>query len=272
MDSENTGIEYSYIYIGMSGQDMTDALNANFTNTNNKIIDIDNELDVRIISNTIKYIRTQGGVVSYSEDNENWNSINVWGAIKGTLTDQTDLKNALGGKVSIESFNELSTKVNKNEQDILDISGNITNIDDEIDTIDDAINNQTTGIIVRLNNIDNTLTTKVSSPQIKAIRTTDGNHVDFTTDGTTWKSIFDGRVNWGNITGNISNQTDLSNLFNDIDNTIINIYGDLNSLDIRTSAIETYINNTNAVKYLTETNYRNLSPKESDTIYIVSPS
>lgn len=272
MDSEEENeIEYSYLYIGMSGRDMTDALNSNFRNTITKFSDIADKLNLRIISNTIKYVKVENDIVSYSEDNENWHSINVWGAIKGNITNQTDLKNALGDKVNIDAFNTLSGKVNQNTEDILNLSGDTTNLSNEVQALDTAINDNTTGILVRLNTIDTALTTKVSSPQIKAIRTTDGNKVEFTTDGTNWKYIFDGTVSWGNITGSILNQTDLNTALTDINNLILDINNDITDLDDRIDIIEDRLENSNPVVYMTEINYRSLNPKDEDTIYIVSP-
>ena len=271
MDSDNT-TNYSYLYIGMSGRDMTNVINDNFRNTSTEFSDIEDELSLRIISNTIKYIKAENEIVSYSEDNENWHSINVWGAIKGDITNQTDLKNALGNKVSVEVFNTLSGKVNKNTEDILDLSGDITNLSNSVTALDNVINNETTGILVRLDNINTDLESKVSSPQIKAIRSTDGTHVEFTTNGTTWKSIFNDTVSWGNITGDITNQTDLQSIFTNINNLIQGISDSLSSLTGRVSTVENKLNNMNPVVYMTETNYRNLSPKDDSTIYIVSPS
>lgn len=271
MDSDNT-TNYSYLYIGMSGRDMTNVINDNFRNTDSEFSDIKDELDIRVISDTIKYIKLENEIISYSEDNENWHSINVWGAIKGDITNQTDLRNALNDKVSSSTFNTLNNKVNKNTEDILDLSDDTINLSNKVDTLDDTINNETTGILVRLDDIDTAIESKVSSPQIKAIRSTDGTHVDFTTNGTTWKSIFDGTISWGNITGNISNQSDLNQLFNNIEDSIQDIENDLNSLENRVSDIEDELNNTNSVVYMTENDYRNLSPKNENTIYIVSPS
>lgn len=71
---QDYGMNYSYLYIGMSGARMVDALNSNFHATDAEFLAQSNAIMVRIISEDIKEIKVENGIVYYTMDGETWNS------------------------------------------------------------------------------------------------------------------------------------------------------------------------------------------------------
>lgn len=71
-------MNYSYLYIGMSGQKMTDAINANFHASDAEFLAQSNAILVRIISEDIKEMKVIDGIVHYTtsiEEPYEWNSL-----------------------------------------------------------------------------------------------------------------------------------------------------------------------------------------------------
>lgn len=58
-DTEDYGMHYTYLYIGMSGQKMVDKMNENFHATDAEFLAIAKALGVRIISSQIKEIKEE---------------------------------------------------------------------------------------------------------------------------------------------------------------------------------------------------------------------
>ena len=70
-------MEFVYLYVGMSGQKMVDALNGNFRGIKSKFVDTDAQLDLRIFSNDVKEVKNIDGILYYTEDDatvedKNW--------------------------------------------------------------------------------------------------------------------------------------------------------------------------------------------------------
>ena len=91
-----------------------------------------------------------------------------WGAITGTLSNQTDLKNALDGKANQTDFNTLSNQVSTNTSNIDTINGQITDINGELDDYEDlfygnaTVNDEDTSIT-----LDNTVKSKFQEFNLK---------------------------------------------------------------------------------------------------------
>lgn len=74
---QDYGMNYSYLYIGMSGARMTDAINANFHATDAEFLAQSNAIMVRIISEDIKELKVDSGVVYYTTDRRNLAFFNI---------------------------------------------------------------------------------------------------------------------------------------------------------------------------------------------------
>lgn len=222
-EPEDYGMHYNLLYIGMSGQKFVDQMNSNFNATDSQFLSINNELKVRIISNTIKEFKEDNGVIYYRVDEEYIPLQSSWGKIVGNITDQEDLQTALSDKVSSKDFDTLSSSVSKNTDAVLLLRGDVDNLTTSVDSLINDIHNGTNGILIRLDNIEDLLTKKITSTTVKAIRTVNDTALEFTTNGTEWHPVSSaGLVEWGDIIGDISNQADLALLFNNINTTINN--------------------------------------------------
>lgn len=278
------GMHYNLLAIGMSGQEMVDKLNSNFSATDAQFKSFNDDIAIRIISSNIKEIKVENGIVMYTTDNQSWVSLqSTWGNILGDITKQEDLYQILGDKVNTSTFTELQTIVNKNKSDITDLIVNVNSLTSDLSNISTIISGSN-GILIRLTNIETDLSTKVSSNQVKAIRSNDGISLEFTLDNEIWKPVSDvGIVEWGNITGDISNQADLIAKFNDINNSLSDYASDIQTINDNISKLESQYEGLNellskasTVNSISEYEYLQLLNSEpsqinENTIYIVSP-
>ena len=278
------GMHYNLLAIGMSGQEMVDKLNSNFSATDAQFKSFNDDIAIRIISSNIKEIKVENGIVMYTTDNQSWVSLqSTWGNILGDITKQEDLYQILGDKVNTSTFTELQTIVNKNKSDITDLIVNVNSLTSDLSNISTIISGSN-GILIRLTNVETDLSTKVSSNQVKAIRSNDGISLEFTLDNEIWKPVSDvGIVEWGNITGDISNQADLIAKFNDINNSLSGYASDIQTINDDISRLESLyeglnelLSKTSIVNSISEYEYLQLLNSEpsqinENTIYIVSP-
>ena len=278
------GMHYNLLAIGMSGQEMVDKLNSNFSATDAQFKSFNDDIAIRIISSNIKEIKVENGIVMYTTDNQSWVSLqSTWGNILGDITKQEDLYQILGDKVNTSTFTELQTIVNKNKSDITDLIVNVNSLTSDLSNISTIISGSN-GILIRLTNVETDLSTKVSSNQVKAIRSNDGISLEFTLDNEIWKPVSDvGIVEWGNITGDISNQADLIAKFNDINNSLSGYTSDIQTINDDISKLESLYEGLNellskasTVNSISEYEYLQLLNSEpsqinENTTYIVSP-
>lgn len=235
-DTPDYGMNYTYLYIGMSGQRMVDKMNENWHATDSEFLAIATALGLRIISPDIKEIKVENNVVYYTTDGETWKSLQAsWGNIAGNLGNQTDLVEALADKVSSETFNALVGRVDTNAINIALLNDDLTQTNTTLTGVYNQIN-AVNGILSRLTAAESSLETKISSPSVVAIRTVNGTSLEFTTDGENWYPVSSaGIVLWGQIEGNINEQPDLRREFE-------NINGDISDVS---TALTTHTNNTN---------------------------
>lgn len=73
--SQDYGMNYSYLYVGMSGARMIDAINNNFQASDAEFLAQSNAIMIRVISEDIKEIKVENGIVYYTTDGTNWNSL-----------------------------------------------------------------------------------------------------------------------------------------------------------------------------------------------------
>lgn len=66
--SQDYGMDYSYLYVGMSGARMIDAINNNFHASDAEFLAQSNAIMIRVISEDIKEIKVENGIVYYTTD------------------------------------------------------------------------------------------------------------------------------------------------------------------------------------------------------------
>jgi len=228
-ERKDYGMHYTYLYIGMSGEKFVDKMNINLEATDAQFLAHHNALNVRIISNQIKEIKVENGNTYYTldgtdvpEEDRVWHTLQgEWGKIGGTLSDQTDLQEALNAKANQSDFIVLQKNVADNYAELQELQEDFDELSDTVSSMYLQINNPSNGILARLNIAENLLGKKISSDQVLEIRTTDGLSLEFTTDGHTWKPVSTaGVVEWGDIIGDIGNQADLLLRFDEVNDGI----------------------------------------------------
>ena len=228
------GMHFNYLFIGMSGQQLVDQMNSNFHAIDAQFLAHNDALNVRIISNQIKEIKEENGVVYYTTDNTAdpiaWIPLQAeWGKIVGDINKQQDLQQALSSKTPISDFNDLAAKVSTNSSNILLLQGSVSTLSNTLTALSNQINGAD-GILVRLTDAEATLAKKITSEEVLEIRVVNGTALEFTTDGEHWNPVSDaGMVEWGNITGDIANQADLQLLLKNINDSLNTISSNLTS-------------------------------------------
>lgn len=241
------GMHYSYLYIGMSGQKLVDQMNANFLATDAQFLAHNNALNVRIVSTQIKEMKINNGIVLYTtddfpaedeEDTRTWTALQgQWGKITGTLSDQADLQRALESKANQVDFEALTATVGTNTNNILVLQGTVSDMSDMLNSISTTISGPG-GILSRLTAAETTLNAKISSDgtggrsPVLAIRTTSEMRLEFTVDGVNWYDVStSGIISWGQIDGEITNQTDLRLIIENINDRIDDLEDDVEELN-----------------------------------------
>lgn len=204
------GMHYSYLYVGMSGQKMVDKMNENWKATDAQFLAHNNALQLRIISNQIKEIKEEDGIISYTTDGETWNSlISTWGKIQGDITKQADLQNLLLEKVDVSTFESFKGDVEVVTNATIVLQSDVGQLQDSVSNILSTLNGAS-GVLVRLDVLESLIQTKISSENVLQIRENESAALEYTKDGEVWNPVSTaGIVNWGDILGNIEDQADL---------------------------------------------------------------
>lgn len=217
------GMHYNLLEIGMSGMEMVDKMNSNWSATDAQLAYHNEEISLRIISNSVKDIEiSDSGVVSYSLNGTDYETLNyTWGTISGNIQNQTDLYQILVNKANQTDLDSLTTIVNNNTSQLLNLVTQMTALSNTVSSLDNTVNNATTGLVVRMSAAETSLSHKISSSTILSIRESGSSFLEYTTDGTNWIPLSTvGTVEWGDVTGDIANQADLQNVFNAINSRI----------------------------------------------------
>ena len=221
----DTAKELSFTFGIPRGADGSSASWGNIQGTLSNQTDLKNALDDKqdeLVSGTnIKTINNQSVIGS---GNIEINS-GVWGNISGDISNQSDLQAALNAKANTSSLATVATKGSYSDLSVTQTIGTGTiTIKKNGTTIDSFGLNQTSS-----QNINITVPTKAS---------------DLTND-----SGFISGVAWGDITGTLSNQTDLSSALNSKQGTI----SDLETIRSGATAGATAVQPTAIVDMATKT-------------------
>lgn len=195
-------MNYSTIAAGMTGQQVIDAFNGNITITETEFANVAAAILQRVLSSNIKAIKAEDNKLYYTTDNTNWLPVdnNIWGSITGTLTDQTDLSNALNSKAS-------TSALDLTDQNVSVLSNTVSGLSTTVGTNTTAIANNTTAI----GELQTKQAKQVSSDTILSLRIGSNGYLQYSLDDVSWINVQSlAEINWGAIGGEISNQQDLT--------------------------------------------------------------
>lgn len=229
-------LDFISIYHGMIGKDFITAFNSNFNTVDAQVIAILGELIYKVKSSDIKELRVKDGVVQYTTNGTTWKPIDIteWGNINGDITDQEDLKQALDSKAAFDTVETLKTFVNT-------INSNLSTLTGVVDETNKTLNNAENDI----NDIYRDLETRVKSLTIKEIRISNETF-QWSPDGINWyQQEVVNSINWGNLKGNIEEQTDLYQILTELQRGVEDNKGSLESLQELFNTLESSINNLN---------------------------
>lgn len=233
---------------------MKDAINNNFKELDTKIADVDKQLDVRIISNEIKEIKYENGSTSFTLDGETWIPLtSKWGAIKGEIQDQTDLIQFLSDNyANFKDFEDLRGKVTSLGTRLTTAESDINNLKTDVATLKQVVTDSERGLVIRVENLEDLTKDVVHSPNVKAIQfSTSTGEMQYSEDGSVWKSMKT-LTEWGDIQGNIQNQSDLWLLISNLQKSVRDLDNAIN--------LSGFVN-------LTEYDYEQVAVKQSNHIY-----
>ena len=165
----------------------------------------------RLLSVRAAELRLKNGVLEYTVNGTDWLSVDstAWGNIKGNITDQSDLKEALDLKAAVSTVDTLRNLVNT-------IDKNLSSLTKEIEDAEININDNANNIT----SLNNKLLEKVSSTTIKEIRISN-NAFQWSPDGINWyQHETVSSLDWGDITGDITQQSDLYQMLTSLDKDI----------------------------------------------------
>ena len=225
-------INLGRIYAGDYGQDLISNFNSNAAALEGAVSDIDNSLASKVGSSNVVMIREYEGALQYSLDGTEWKSadLTAWGNITGLLNDQIDLRDALNAKAAKSTVDNQQTQINTINQDIGTLSGNITTLGNSVNTL--------TG---RVDNFATQIADMVTSGNIAYIRYVTRSGIDYfqwSDDNINWhESVVGNSAVWGNITGLLSDQTDLQQSLNTLSTNIGTVDGRVDTTNGNVTAL-----------------------------------
>ena len=238
-------MNFTQIFHGMVGRDFIKAFNDNFTITDKTFLEILATLIYKVKSTDIKEFKVIDNVVSYTleeapeegqEDTREWTPVDItkWGNIQGDITEQTDLWNILEDKAAVDTVatidNLLSTLKTDYELTKTQVGTNTSNIRTNTNDIADLLE---------------TITEKVNSTNIKAIRLNNA-VFQWSPDGRTWyEQPIVTSIAWGHLTGDITTQEDLMAYFTNINTNFDKVDGLITGLKNDLTSLQTNLSNLN---------------------------
>lgn len=238
-------MNFTQIFNGMVGRDFIKAFNDNFTITDKTFLEILATLIYKVKSTDIKEFKVIDNVVSYTleeapeegqEDTREWTPVDItkWGNIQGDITEQTDLWNILEDKAAVDTVatidNLLSTLKTDYELTKTQVGTNTSNIRTNTNDIADLLE---------------TITEKVNSTNIKAIRLNNA-VFQWSPDGRTWyEQPIVTSIAWGHLTGDITTQEDLMAYFTNINTNFDKVDGLITGLKNNLTSLQTNLGNLN---------------------------
>lgn len=233
-------VNLSRIQAGDLGQDLISSFNNNATSIENEFSSLDDLVATKVGSANVLALREQNNTLEYSLDGETWKKadITTWGNITGTLTDQTDLRDALNAKANKSVTDNLQSQVNT-------LGNRVNTATDNISALDTSVTN----LGGRVSTLETSISDVVKSGNITYIRQVIVNNqpqFEWSLDNINWNRLtVVTQASWGNITGTLTDQIDLNNKFISVDNDISAVAGnvstlssDLGSLTTRVSTVE----------------------------------
>lgn len=210
------------IYEGDYGQDLISNFNNNATALEGAISDIDTSLGSKVGSSNVAMLREYNGALQYSLDGSEWKSadLTAWGNITGLLNDQIDLRDALNAKAAKATVDSQQIQINNLSTDLGTISGNVTTLGNSVSTLSGQVDNFASQIADMVTSGNIAYIRQVEEGGIK--------YFEWSADNINWvRSVVGDSAEWGNITGSLIDQTDLSQALSNLDTSINGVAGDL---------------------------------------------
>ena len=214
MNEVPESLEFNQIFHGMIAKDFITAFNSDFNIADTQLIYLLGQMIYCIKSSEVKELRLKNGVLEYTINGTDWLSVDstAWGNIKGNITDQSDLKEALDLKAAVSTVDTLRNLVNT-------IDKNLSSLTKEIEDAEININDNANNIT----SLNNKLLEKVSSTTIKEIRISN-DAFQWSPDGINWyQHETVSSLDWGDITGDITQQSDLYQMLTSLEKDIENL-------------------------------------------------
>lgn len=257
MNNVPESMNFTNIFHGMIGRDFIKAFNDNFNIADRNFVSLLAEMIYKVKSTDIKEFRIYDGAVQYTLDSEDvaereWKSIDItaWGNIRGNLYDQADLKIALDSKAAATAVESLSSLVNS-------INMSVSNLSSGMETANRNINENANNIA----SIVNELETRVKSTTVKELRLTE-DILEWSPDGINWyRQEVMNSLSWGNITGDISQQSDLYQHLSKLDRDVADL---ANTVSSHTSTLTEIRNALDELSPKVDSNTSNITTISGD--------
>lgn len=214
------------IYEGDYGQDLISNFNNNATALEGAISDIDTSLASKVGSNDVVMLREYNGALQYSLDGSEWKSadLTAWGNITGLLNDQIDLRDALNAKAAKATVDSQQIQINNLNTDLGTVSGNVTTLGNSVSTLSGQVESFATQIA--------DMVTSGNIAYIRQVEESGIKYFEWSADNINWvRSVVGDSAEWGNITGNLADQTDLNQAFSNVNADINAVVGRVDTTD-----------------------------------------
>lgn len=308
---------FNFLYIqagtgktGTSGDQLEASWTNNFDLIKSLLTSLDTDVQRRVLSNDIKQLKVIDGIAYFTTDNSTWVSLGPsFANITGNPDDCEALLNKFNNYTTIVQFNNLKSRVSEVENDIVVLENTQTVQGLDIDNIKNTLNDGVTGVLVRLSKVEVDMRQKITSQSIIEIREKAPGLLEYTTDGSDWSPVSSALgVQWGEILGNIENQSDLMNRFDILQDAIDAANETINTLDTKVQnhienfdnphlvtkeqvglgnvddtsddekplsqpqreAVEEMLSQSSSVSILTKQGYEELETKNENTLYIIT--
>lgn len=213
---------FNFLYItagegktGTSGEQLEVMWTTNFNLIKSLFNSLDADVQKRILSNEIKQIKVDNGIVYYSTDGENWTSLQAsFASLVGSPDDNLALTEKFNEYVTVVTFNALDNRLSVAESSIIVMNSDLTLTMQDVTQLKAEVEAANTGLMAKVGVLETKIADKISSPTVLKIREHSEGELEYTTDGTNWHGVSESQsVLWGSVLGDIRNQLDLMNLF-----------------------------------------------------------
>jgi hypothetical protein len=220
---------YNFVYIkagdgttGTTGTALESYWTQNFQLIQSLLTTLDTSVSERVKSGDITQLKVQNGIAYYTTDNTNWVSLGPsFANISGSPTDNVALSTLLTNYCTVIQFNSLEKRVATNETNISVITSQTNLNRTDIDSLLNTINTPETGALARISSLELSNDHKISSQTVVQIKEDSPGQLSYSTNGTSWNPVSTSLgLEWGQITGNIDNQSDLKGKFDSLSDAI----------------------------------------------------